>query len=64
MKRRVLLRLIWPALLCAVFAILKWCKVITWSWWWVFSPLWMLAAFWLAVIIIVSVFGWIYNRKN
>jgi hypothetical protein len=30
----------------------------------VFSPLWMLAAFWLAVIIIVSVFGWIYNRKN
>jgi hypothetical protein len=32
--------------------------------WWVFSPLWMLAAFWTVIIIIVSVFGWIYNRKN
>lgn len=64
MKRRVVLRLGWPVLLAAVFAVLKWCKVITWSLWWVFSPLWMLAAFWTVIIIIVSVFGWIYNRKN
>ena len=64
MKKRVLLRLGWPALLTIVFAVLKWCKVITWSWWWVTSPLWMLAAFWAVVLIIVSVFGWIYNSKN
>lgn len=64
MKRRVVLRLGWPVLLAAVFAVLKWCKVITWSWWWVLSPLWMLAAFWVAVIIIISVFGLIYNSKN
>ena len=24
-----------------VFLILKLCKVINWSWWWVTSPLWM-----------------------
>jgi len=24
-----------------VFIILKLCKVIDWSWWWVFSPLWI-----------------------
>ena len=64
MKKRVLLRLGWPAGLTAVFAVLKWCKVITWSWWWVTSPLWMLAAFWAVVLIIVSVFGWIYNSKK
>ncbi len=54
----------WPVLLAAVFAILKWCKVITWSWWWVLSPIWIIAAFWLFVLIIVSVFGYIYNRKT
>lgn len=64
MKRRVVLRLGWPVLLAAVFAILKWCKVITWSWWWVLSPIWIIAVFWLFVLIIVSVFGYIYNRKT
>ena len=64
MKRRVVLRLGWPVLLAAVFVVLKWCKVITWSWWWVLSPIWIIAAFWLFVLIIVSVFGYIYNRKT
>lgn len=64
MKRRVVLRLGWPALLATVFAVLKWCKVITWSWWWVLSPIWFIAAFWMFVLILISVFGWIYNRKN
>lgn len=39
-------------------------QVITWSWWWVLSPIWFIAAFWMFVLIIVSVFGWIYNSKN
>lgn len=28
-------------LLLLVFIILKLCKVIEWSWWWVLSPLWI-----------------------
>jgi hypothetical protein len=28
-------------LLTIVFIILKLCKVISWSWWWVLSPLWI-----------------------
>lgn len=28
-------------LLTIVFIVLKLCKVITWSWWWVLSPLWI-----------------------
>lgn len=32
-------------LLTIVFVILKLCKVISWSWWWVFSPIWLVIAF-------------------
>lgn len=28
-------------LLLVAFVILKLCKVITWSWWWVLAPLWI-----------------------
>lgn len=28
-------------ILFVVFLILKLCKVITWSWWWVFAPIWI-----------------------
>lgn len=28
-------------LLTVVFVVLKLCKVITWSWWWILSPVWI-----------------------
>lgn len=28
-------------LLTVAFVVLKLCKVISWSWWWVVSPLWI-----------------------
>ena len=30
-----------PSLLFVAFLVLKLCNVITWSWWWVFAPLWI-----------------------
>lgn len=30
-----------PTLLVIAFIVLKLCNVIAWSWWWVFSPLWI-----------------------
>ena len=39
-------------LLAIVFAILKICRVITWSWLWVFAPIWIPT---LIVLIIVIV---------
>lgn len=30
-----------PTLLAIAFIVLKLCNVITWSWWWVLSPLWI-----------------------
>ena len=30
-----------PTLLTIAFIVLKLCNVISWSWWWVLSPLWI-----------------------
>ena len=38
-------------LLTIAFVILKLCKVIDWSWWWVFSPLWIP----LAIIVVFGI---------
>ena len=38
-------------ILFIVFLILKLCKVIAWSWWWVTSPLWI--GFVLVIILFV-----------
>jgi hypothetical protein len=40
-------------LLTIAFIVLKLCNVITWSWWWVLSPLWIPTAL---VILILATF--------
>jgi hypothetical protein len=37
------------------FVILKLTNVIAWSWWWVFSPLWIGFALFLVLLMIVAV---------
>ena len=44
-------------LLTIVFIILKLCNIITWSWWWVLSPLWISAILWVIVLVIVLLAG-------
>ena len=44
-------------LLTIVFIILKLCNIITWSWWWVLSPLWISAILWVIVLVIVLLVG-------
>lgn len=50
-----------PTLLAIAFIVLKLCKVITWSWWWVLSPLWIPIAIVLLgllfLLILYIVFG-------
>lgn len=43
-----------PILLFITFLVLKLCNVINWSWWWVTSPLWIVAGI---VILCVLVFA-------
>lgn len=44
-----------PGLLAIVFIVLKLCKVITWSWWWVLSPLWIGFALLILFIILILI---------
>lgn len=50
--------------LLLVFIILKLCKIINWSWWWVLSPIWIPIGLWL-ILLIVTIFAHIiYNLKH
>jgi len=48
--------------LTIVFVVLKLVGVITWSWWWVLSPLWISLGLWLVVALIVGLLIWISRR--
>ena len=41
-------------LLLIAFIVLKLCKVITWSWWWVLSPIWIPLCLWVVFVIIIT----------
>ena len=42
--------------LLVVFIVLKLCKVITWSWVWVLSPLWISLILWGIVLLIIIIY--------
>ena len=41
--------------LLVVFIVLKLVGVITWSWWWVLSPLWISLILWILIIIYIII---------
>lgn len=51
-------------LLTIIFIALKLCGIITWSWWWVLSPLWISAILWVIVVVIVLLAGGRKNGRN
>lgn len=46
------------SVLTLIFIVLKLCKVITWSWWWVLPPIWI--SWGLALVLIL--FLWIFDE--
>lgn len=42
-------------LLTIVFIVLKLCKIINWSWWWVLAPLWIQTAIALIVLLVLFI---------
>ena len=44
-------------LLGVAFIILKLCKVINWSWWWVLAPFWIPIVLVIVLVIIYAVLG-------
>jgi hypothetical protein len=44
-------------LLTIVFITLKLCGVIDWSWWWVWSPVWISLSFTVGILLLIAAFG-------
>lgn len=53
-----------PVILFIVFLVLKLCKVIAWSWWWVFSPLWMSFVIALAFVLLYVIVAVIMTLRK
>ena len=45
------------SVLTLIFIVLKLCNVITWSWWWVLSPIWISWGLALVLILFIWMFG-------
>ena len=48
--------------LTIVFVVLKLVGTISWSWWWVLSPLWISFGLWILVFLIAGIVALILNR--
>lgn len=46
-----------------IFLTLKLCGVISWSWWWVFSPLWIPLAVVMTIVIVAGAIGVFTSRR-
>lgn len=54
-------------LLTVAFIVLKLCNVITWSWWWVLSPIWIsigLVLAVLAVAVVVTLIKYLKGKRK
>lgn len=49
-------------LLTIIFVILKLCGVLSWSWWWILSPLWGSIAIFIIVTTLICLFGCIAEK--
>jgi len=52
------------SVLTLIFVVLKLVGVISWSWWWVLSPLWLLFGLFIAIIVIVAVVSAIFMKTK
>lgn len=50
--------------LLIVFIVLKLCKVINWSWWWVLSPFWIPLGLAIILLLISGLIKLIIKLKN
>jgi len=49
-------------LLTIVFIVLKLLGKITWSWWWVLSPIWISAIIFIGILIIVFILHIVFDK--
>lgn len=54
----------WATILTVLFAVLKLTGTISWSWWWVFSPLWIVAGLLVLAFIVLGVLSFFLRRAE
>jgi hypothetical protein len=52
------------SMLLVAFIVLKLCKVIDWSWWWVLSPIWIPLCFLLLIGIVWLFFLYLDHKRD
>lgn len=52
------------ALLFVLFLGLKLAKIVTWSWWWIFSPLWIPFSIVFLVVVLIEIGKAIEREKR
>lgn len=55
------------SVLLVIFVVLKFVGAITWSWWWVLSPIWIGLGLWTmgaVIILIITVITYLINGKE
>lgn len=53
----------WLGLLQVIFIVLKIVGIVEWSWWWVFSPVWVPIAVVGVILLILFVANWLLERR-
>lgn len=48
-------------LLTIIFIVLKLCNLITWSWWWVISPILIKIGLWVLVFLLLAIVKFLNN---
>ena len=51
-------------LLTIAFVVLRLCKVIAWSWWWVLCPIWGGFALLILVVLVAFVYGVVKSARK
>jgi hypothetical protein len=52
-----------PTVLTLIFVVLKLVGVITWSWWWVLSPIWIALAIGIPFVAIVLILAYLAGKQ-
>lgn len=53
-----------PMILFIVFLVLQLCEIISWSWWWVTSPLWIMTLFVIGVMMLYFIIAFIMKLRK
>lgn len=53
-----------PSVLFLIFLVLKLCEVITWSWWLVTMPLWIIPALVVVIILVITAFMLVFTNVS